>query len=191
MPNTLQYPLQRHLHLLLRPLAHQQRRPYLHRHTHTRQWINKRTHPQCTFRRFILRRDLPQLSQERINLPSWRAFSFANSIHRSIREALFFIFMFGSVNCFDLDMARATESRSGALDRPDGSSMDGLENCCISFSSSVEESRNLTWASVHPSEVFSTSPSMTNRRPARSEMSHGSSPLSAMSGVGLSSALSI
>mmetsp|Transcript_11282 Transcript_11282/g.24432 ORF Transcript_11282/g.24432 Transcript_11282/m.24432 type:complete len:242 (-) Transcript_11282:511-1236(-) len=125
--------------------------------------------------------------------PGWRSFSFASSIHRSMRETLFFMFMFGSVNCFDFEIALATDRRSPVVDRPDGSSMEGLENCATSFSSSARESRNFTCASVQPSSVFSTSPSITNLRPARSEMSHASpaSPYVLVPAGGSSTAFSI
>mmetsp|Transcript_25271 Transcript_25271/g.41445 ORF Transcript_25271/g.41445 Transcript_25271/m.41445 type:complete len:203 (-) Transcript_25271:612-1220(-) len=68
MPNTFHYPIKSNLHPLLRPFAHQQLRSYLHRHTHTRHRIDQRSHPQRPLRRFMLRRNLPQLLKESVNL---------------------------------------------------------------------------------------------------------------------------
>ena len=98
--------------------------------------------------------------------------------------------MLGAVNSFALEIARATESRS-PIDSVDAAE-DGLFTMAdISFSSSSDESKKLTRASVHPSSILSTSPSIVNLRPALNEMSHASSSLLDVVPGGTSEALSI
>mmetsp|Transcript_20850 Transcript_20850/g.48982 ORF Transcript_20850/g.48982 Transcript_20850/m.48982 type:complete len:240 (-) Transcript_20850:563-1282(-) len=99
--------------------------------------------------------------------PGVRSFCRASSTHRSTRDCPSGSPMFGSVNVLAFDIARATDILS-----PSGASTDTPLD---SASSSSELSINLTEASVHPSSDLSTSPSMTNRRVALSDTSHGAS----------------
>ena len=53
-------------------LAKQQCQTYLHHRAHAREGVDERADSQRAFRRLVLRRDLPQLPQQRIYLP-WMA----------------------------------------------------------------------------------------------------------------------